>query len=209
MKLYMKPGACSLASHIALREAGLPFTLDQVDTDAGTTGDGGDYRAVNPKGYVPALALDTGEVLTEGASVLQYIADQRPESGLAPAAGTLARARLHEHLNYVASELHKAFGPFFSSAASDEQKQAAHGAVAGRFDYLETLFADGRDHLLGETFTVADAYMFVVSNWANFVGIDLSRWPNVQAFVGRVATRPSVQAAMVAEGLIPAERQAS
>ncbi|MEQ9199999.1 MAG: glutathione binding-like protein [Rhodospirillales bacterium] len=106
-------------------------------------------------------------------------------------------------------ELHKAFGPFFSSAASDEQKQAAHGAVAGRFDYLETLFVDGRDHLLGETFTVADAYMFVVSNWANFVGIDLSRWPNVQAFVGRVAARPSVQAAMVAEGLIPAEQQAS
>lgn len=201
MKLYMKPGACSLASHIALREVGASFDLDQVDTDRKTTAAGGDYRRVNAKGYVPALELDSGEVLTEGASILQYIADTNPGSGLAPAAGSVDRARLHEHLNYVASELHKAFGPFFHAGASDADKQSAGAAVAQKFDYVEGLLADGRAHLLGGTFTVADAYLFVVSNWANFVGIGLENWPKLKAFVERVASRPTVQAALKAEGL--------
>lgn len=201
MKLYMKPGACSLASHIALREVGAAFDLDQVDTDKKITASGGDYRRVNAKGYVPALELDSGEVLTEGASILQYIADTNPGSGLAPAAGSVERARLQEHLNYTASELHKAFGPFFHAGASDADKQSAGKSVAQKFDYIETLLADGRAFLLGSAFTVADAYLFVVSNWANFVGIDLGNWPKLKAFVERVAARPTTQAALRAEGL--------
>ena len=202
MKLFYKPGACSLASHIALREVGVSFESVEVDTDAGQTKQGDDYKSVNPKGYVPALQLDSGEVLTEGAAVLQYIADQYPESGLAPPSGTLARVRLQEYLNYVSSELHKAFGPFFSGNASDEDKKQAGNNVADKLDYIEKLFSDGRAYLLGDGFSVADAYLFVTSNWSNFVGIDLSLWPNVQAFVERVANRPCSQAAMKAEGLI-------
>lgn len=202
MKLYYKPGACSLASHIVLLEVGAIFELEEVDTDTGQTKSGRDYNKINLKGYVPALELDSGEILTEGASILQYIADQHPQSGLAPKVGTVARARLHEHLNYTGSELHKAFGPFFSSAASDEDKVKARVNVATKFDYLNELLGDGRKFLLGDVFSVADAYMFVVSNWSNFVGIDLKRWSNVDAFVLRVANRPATQAAMKAEGLI-------
>lgn len=202
MKLYYKPGACPLASHIALLEVGATFDLVEVDTDIGQTKSGQDYTKINPKGYVPALELDSGEVLTEGASILQYIADQHPQSGLAPKVGTVARARLHEHLNYTGAELHKAFGPFFSSVASDEDKIKAGMNVAAKFDYLNELLSDGRAYLLGDKFSVADAYMFVVSNWSNFVGIDLKKWPNVDAFVLRVAARPATQAAMKAEGLI-------
>lgn len=202
MKLYYKPGACPLASHIILHEVGATFELDEVDTDAGRTKTGLDYKKINPKGYVPALELDSGEVLTEGASILQYIADQYPESGLAPATGTVARARLQEYLNYVGSELHKAFGPFFSSSATDEDKKEAGLNVAKKFDYVNDLLSDGRTYLLGDKFSVADAYMFVVSNWSNFVGVDLKKWPNVAAFVERVAKRPAAQAAMKAEGLV-------
>jgi len=202
MKLYMKPGACPLASHIILHELGLEFELDEVDTHAGLTKSGLDYKIINPKGYVPALQLDTGEVLTEGASILQYLADQHPEKGLAPKTGTVARARLHEYLNYTGSELHKAFGPFFSSDASDAEKEKAGATVAGKFDYLNALLGDGRTYLLGDNFSVADAYLFVVSNWANFTGIDLKKWPHVAAFVSRVSNRPAAQAAMKAEGLI-------
>lgn len=202
MKLFYKPGACSLASHIILREVGTAFELVEVDTDAGQTKNGADYAMVNRKGYVPALQLDSGEVLTEGVAVLQYIADQYPQSGLAPTSGTMARVRLQEHLNYVSSELHKAFGPFFSGNASDEDKKQAGNNVADKLDYVESLFSDGRAYLLGDDFSVADAYLFVTSNWSNFVGIDLSNWPNVKAFVARIANRPASQAAMKAEGLI-------
>lgn len=202
MKLFYKPGACSLASHIVLLEVGATFESVEVDTDAGRTKQGEDYSKVNPKGYVPALQLNSGDVLTEGAAVLQYIADQYPQSGLAPASGTMARVRMQEYLNYVSSELHKAFGPFFSSSANDEDKKQAGGNVADKLDYVESLFSDGRAYLLGEDFSVADAYLFVTSNWSNFVGIDLSNWPNVAAFVDRVANRPASQAAMEAEGLI-------
>jgi len=202
MKLYNKAGACSLASHIVLREVGATFDLENVDTDKGVTESGLDYGKINPKGYVPSLELDSGEILTEGASVLQYIADQNPDSGLVPAMGTVARARLQEYLNYTASELHKAFNPYFSAAATDHDKKLAGVNVAKKFDYLDGLFSDGRSYLLGDNFSVADSYMFVVSNWANFVGIDLKQWPKVAAFVERVAKRPAAQAAMKAEGLI-------
>ena len=202
MKLYYKPGACPLASHIALHETGLPFEIEAVDTAAARTESGADYRAINPKGYVPALGLDDGTVLTEGAAVLQYIADRHPEAGLAPAAGTLARARMQEQLNWIGTELHKAFGPLFRDGTSDAEKDDARTAVAGKFDLIEAQLEDGREWLVSNQFSVADAYLFVVSNWANFTGIDLSRWPRLAAFVSRSAARPSAQAAMRAEGLI-------
>ncbi len=203
MKLYYKPGACSLASHIALNEIGATFTLDKVDTDAKTTENGGDFLSVNPDGYVPALELSSGDIITEGAAVLQYLADQKPEAGLAPASGTLERARLQQHLNYVASELHKAFGPFFSGKElSAEQRSATVENVSKKLSHFEAVLNDGRDYLLGDTFTVADSYLFVVTNWSNFVGLDLSPWPNLQAFLGRVAARPAVQTALKSEGLL-------
>lgn len=203
MKLYYKPGACSLASHIALTEAGVDFALERVDTDAGRTETGADYRAINPKGYVPALALADGELVTEGAAILQLIADRHPEAGLAPAAGTLERTRVQEHLNYIASELHKAFGPFFSGAKLEGEARAAAAArVIARMGHMDKVLSDGRAYLTGAAFTVADAYLFVVSNWANFVGIDLAAVPHLKAFIGRVAERPATVAAMRAEGLL-------
>ncbi len=203
MKLYYIPGACSLATHIALREAGAPFELDQVDKQSKTTGDGTDFLAVNPKGYVPALRLDDGEVVTEGAAVLQYVADNNPEAGLAPANGTLERTRMQETLNYLSSELHKAFGPFFAaSPPKGTEREEAEARLASRFEPIEAMLSDGRAFLGGETFTVADAYLFVIAGWAKPCGIDLARWPNVAAHVGRVAQRPAARDAMQAEGLI-------
>ena len=202
MKLYYKPGACSLASHIVLREIGEDFELESVDTDTQKTDTGADFTQINPKGYVPVLRLDDGQVLTEGAAVLQYIADQHPEADLVPKPGTLERARLQEHLNFVSSELHKAFGPFFSSSASDEEKQAAKAKVERRMDHFESIFSDGRKYLLGNEFSVSDAYFFVVASWAEPTGIGLDKWPNVVAFSARVASREKVQQAMRAEGLL-------
>ena len=202
MILYFKPGACSLASHIILKETQLNFDTDRVDTDKQTTASGKDYRLVNANGYVPALELKTGEVLTEGASILQYIADQSPEKGLTPPVGTVQRARLHEYLNFTSSELHKAFNPLFSSTAHEQEKLLAKENVAKNFDYLESLFSDGRDYLLGNSFSVADAYLFAVANWSNFVGIDLPKWPKLKTFVERVLARKATQLAMRAEGLI-------
>lgn len=203
MRLYYSPGACSLAPHIVLREAGYAFDLDKIDMKAKKTADGSDYLAVNPKGAVPALQLGGGEVLTEGPAITQYLADQKPESGLAPKPGTLARARLQEVLNYLSSELHKAFGPIFQGG-SDEARKAAIETVSRRLAYLETLFADGRDFVCGATFSVADAYLFVLQNWAGFVGIDLKTWPKLAAYQARIAARPKVQEALVAEGLAKA-----
>lgn len=202
MKLYYKPGACPMASHIALHETGRLFEIEAVDTAAGRTEGGADYRAINPKGYVPALGLEDGSILTEGPAILQYIADSHPEAELAPAAGTLARARMQEQLNWIGTELHKVFGPLFREGTSEASKDAARTAVAGKFDLIEAQLADGREWLVEDQFSVADAYLFVVSNWANFTGIDLARWPNLAAFVSRSANRPSAQAAMRAEGLI-------
>ncbi|UWR42628.1 glutathione transferase GstA [Phaeobacter inhibens] len=202
MKLYYKPGACPLASHIALQETGRPFEIEAVDTAAGRTEGGADYLAINPKGYVPALRLEDGSILTEGPAILQYIADSHPEAGLAPAAGTFARARMQEQLNWIGTELHKAFGPLFREGTSEAGQDEARVAVAGKFDLIETQLEDGREWLVADQFSVADAYLFVVSNWANFTGIDLARWPYLAAFVSRTAARQSAQAAMRAEGLI-------
>lgn len=202
MKLFFKPGACSLAPHIVLHEIGGDFSLEAVDTDTKLTDSGADYLTLNPKGYVPTLALDSGELLTEGASVLQYLADQHPQLHLAPPVGTIARARLQEYLNYIASELHKAFGPLFSSSASDGAKAQAVANVSAKFDYLNTLLSDDRKYLLGNDYSVADAHLFAVTNWANFVGIDLADWPKLQAVFDRIAQRPATQAAMQAEGLV-------
>ncbi len=202
MRLFYKPGACSLASHIVLHELGIPFEIERVDTEKGTTATGRNFREISPNGYVPALELDSGDILTEGAAILQNLADQHPEKRLTPPAGTLPRTRVQEYLNFTASELHKAFGPLFSGAATDEDKADGRANVSRKLDYVETLIGDGRDYLVDERFSVADAYLFVVCNWCNFVGIDLATWPNVQAFVARVAARPAAQVAMKAEGLL-------
>jgi glutathione S-transferase len=201
LRLYYSPGACSLSPHIVLREIGSVFELERVDATTKTTERGEDFRKVNPKGYVPALMLDDGEVLTEGAAIVQYIADTNGADDLAPAAGTLARARLQEHLNFVASELHKAFSPLFHPAASEEAKASAPAEVGRRFDQVERVLGDGRSYLLGDKFSVADAYLFVVSSWAISTGLGLDGWPRLAAFVERVRTRPAVKAAMAAEGL--------
>lgn len=201
MKLYYSPGACSLASHIVLKEVGIPFEIERVDTKTKQTEHGNDFFATNPKGAVPALAFD-GEVLTEGAAIMQYVADSNNATTLAPPAGTLARARVQELLNFIASELHKSFTPLFMPGKTEEELDAQRAVIAKKFDWLENLLADGRSYLTGKDFTVADAYAFVVANWANFKSIDLSRWPKLQAFMARVAERPATVAAMKAEGLI-------
>lgn len=198
MKLYYAPGACSLSPHIVLREAGLDFELVRVDLSTKKTASGADYRRINPKGYVPALQLDDSEVLTEGVAIVQFLADRHPGQ-LAPPPGTLARARVQEHLNFVSAELHKSFSPLFSSGSSESAKRDAKVAVALRFDWLESHFADGRGYLLGEQFSVADAYLFTVARWAVPTGIGLERWPHVGAFVARVGERGTVKEALRAE----------
>ncbi len=200
MKLYIKPGACSMASHIILAEIGGDYAVEIVDTANGETASGANYREVNPKGKVPALEVE-GEVLTEGPAILQFLGDRAANPGLAPPPGTMARARVNEVLNFTGTELHIAFGPLFSATATEAQKEAARQAVAGKLDWLEGRFADGRAHLTGDSFTIADAYAFVVTNWANFSGIALSRWPHMTAFMARVRARPAVQRVLKAEGL--------
>ena len=201
MQLYFSPGACSLASHITLREAGLPFDLKRADVKTKKLEDGSDYFAVNSKGAVPALRLDNGQVLTEGPAILQYLADQKPESRLAPKNGTLERYRLQEWLNYITSEIHKSFSPLFNPTADAKVKEYAIQNLEKKFDWLNKQLA-GKQYLTGDTFTIADAYLFVVVNWTNFVGIDLARWPALKEFQARVAARPKVQEAMEAEGLL-------
>lgn len=201
MELYFSPGACSLASHIALREAGLDFDLKKVDTKTKKLEGGGDYYSITPKGYVPALRLDDGQVLTEGTAIMQFIADQAKGAKIAPAAGTLARARLQEWLGYVNSEFHKSFGPLFNPAATEDMKKSAIEAITKRLDFLEKALA-GREYLLDDGFSVADGYLFTILGWTRFVKIDLSKWPTLAAYATRIGARPAVQAAMKAEGLI-------
>jgi glutathione S-transferase len=201
MRLYYSPAACSLAPHIALREAGLDFTLDKIDNKAKKTESGGDFLAINPKGYVPAIQLADGEVLTEGVVMQQYIADLKPDAKLAPPRGTKERRKLEELMVFLSTEVHKGFSPLFNPATPDEYKTIAKDAIGKRFDFLEKQLSDGRQYLTGGDFTIADAYLFTLSNWTRFVGIDLARWPNIAAFAARVAARPSVQAALKAEGL--------
>lgn len=201
MKLYFSPGACSLSPRIALLEAGLPFTTQRVDTKTKELVGGGDFLAINGKGYVPALELDNGQVLTEGPAIVQYIADQKPESSLAPKAGTLERYRLQEWLNFITSEIHKGFSPLFNPALAPEVKQVFKDNLAKRFDWISKQL-DGKSYLTGETFTVADGYLFTVLNWCQWVGIDLAKWPVLAAYQARVSARPKVQEALKAEGLV-------
>jgi glutathione S-transferase len=201
MKLFYAPGACSLSPHIALLEAGLEATLVKVDTKAHKTEGGGDYYAVNPKGYVPLLELDDGDRLTEGPAIVQYIADRNPKSKLAPAAGTMERYHLQEWLNFITAELHKQFSPLFQATTPAEYKETLKEKIGKRFDWVAEQLK-GKDYLMGGTFTVADAYLFTMLTWTKHVGIDLARWPVLTAYQARVAARPKVHEAMIAEGLI-------
>ncbi len=201
MKLYYAPGACSMATHIVLREAGFKFDLEKVDLRAKKTAGGDDYNQVNPKGYVPAIRLDDGQVLTEGAAIMQYLADQKPESGLAPKAGSLERYRLMEWLNFIATEIHKTFAPLWNPKTPEETKENQRNLLARRFDFLDSQLK-GRRFLTGDNFSVADAYLFTVLNWTNTMKFDLGRWPAIKDYMARVAARPKVTETMKAEGLI-------
>jgi glutathione S-transferase len=200
MKLYYSPGSCSLSPHIVARELGLPITLVKVDGSKKLTSEGVDYWTVNPKGYVPALGLDDGQVLTEGTAIVQFLADQKPEAKLAPPAGSFERVRLQEMLGYINSELHKSYGALFNRQASTEVRDERVAYLTKRYAFIEKVL-EGKSYLFGEHFTVADAYLFTIANWANYVKLDLSAFPNLLAFQKRVAARPAVQAAMEAEGL--------
>lgn len=200
MKLYYATGACSLSPHIVLREAGLAFNLEKVDTKAHKLADGRDFYKVNPKGYVPVLELDDGERLTEGPAIVQYLADLAPNSHLAPKNGTIERVRLQEWLNFLSTEIHKQFSPLFRNI-SEDWKKAQLEKLATRFDWLATQL-NGKAFLTGAQFTVADAYLFTLLKWTSPTGIDIGRWPVLQDFVARVAARPKVQEALKAEGLI-------
>jgi glutathione S-transferase len=203
MRLYFKPGACSMSSRIVLNELDLTFDAVNVDTESGMTEAGADYRSINPKGYVPALELADGAVLTENPAILQFLADAYPEARLAPVHGTFERARLQEWLNFTSSELHKAFGPYFRGQPLEEtEKEQVDNRLARRIGDVEYGLSDGRDFILGNSFTVADAYLFVVLNWSNFIGFNLERWPHVAAYVTRIAARPSTRQAMRQEGLV-------
>jgi glutathione S-transferase len=201
MKLYYAPGACSLSPHIVASELGLKIDYEKADLKAKKTEGGKDFWAINPKGQVPALQLDDGQVLTEGPVIVQYLADQKPGSGLLPEAGSPERYRVQEWLNMIASELHKGYSPLFNPAVPDEYKAMARANLATRYQRLDG-HLKGKPYLMGDKFTVADAYLFTVTNWAAHTGLDLAGYPNVQAFQKRVAERPKVREALKAEGLV-------
>jgi glutathione S-transferase len=200
MKLYFSPGSCSLSPHIVLREAGANFELEQVNNQEKKTKSGKDYWTVNPKGQVPCLELDNGDKLTEGPVIVQYVADQKPAAGLAGGAGTMERYRIQEWLNFTTSELHKTFGPIFRPTTPDAFKDISRANLGKRFDWIDQQLA-GKQYLMGDKFSIADAYMFTVMRWSPRVNIDISKWPNIKAYVDRVAARPKVQEALKAEGL--------
>jgi len=202
MKLYYKPGACSLASHILLREINANFELESVNTNTGITESGNDYTKINPKKYVPALALREDMVITEGPAILQYLADLAPDTEMLPVAGSESRAKVIEYLTYTSSELHKAFGPLFSAAADESAKVQAKREVTEKLQYLNGIFSDGRHYLVDNKISIADLNMFVVCNWCNFVEIPLVETPHIASFVARMTKRPNTQAAMKAEGLL-------
>jgi glutathione S-transferase len=200
MKLYYLKGACSLASYISLIETGAKFDAAEVDRGTKKTSDGEDFNTLNPKGYVPALRLDGGQLLTENVAVLQYIADLKPEAKLAPPAGTLERYRLVEWLAFINTEVHKNVSPLFNPAANDDVKAFAKGNLTRRLDWLDSQWGN-RSFLTGNDFTVADAYLFVVLGWLSRLSMDIAKWPALQAFHQRVGARPSVDKALRAEGL--------
>jgi glutathione S-transferase len=201
MKLYYSPGACSLSPHIALREAGLAFEPVLASTKSHKLQDGTDYYGINPLGYVPMLELDDGTRLREGPAILQYIADQAPARNLAPANGTLPRYRLQEWLTFIGTEVHKQFSPLFNPAMPEEVKKMQRDKLASRFQWIDAELKD-RQYLMGDNFSVADGYLFTVTNWAKPTMIDLAPSPNLVAYRERVAARPAVQEAMKAEGLV-------
>ena len=203
MKLYYSPGACSLSPHIALHEAGLPHELVKVDLKAKKLENGDDYLKVNPKGQVPALGLDNGELVTEGPVIVQMIADKASAKNLAPARDSAERYKLQEWLNFITTELHKNFSPLFQPAIPDEVKNFFKDRIKGKFKYADSKLA-GQDYLMGKQFTVADGYLFVMLKWAERTGMDLSEFKNLMAFKDRVAARPNVQAALKMEGLLKA-----
>lgn len=201
MKLFYTPGACSLSPHIVLLEAGLTFTMEKVDLKTKKTEKGSDFTTINSKGAVPALQLDDGRVLTEGSAVVQYLADQKPDLGLAPRAGSFERYQLVELLNYIASELHKGYSPLFNPSISADWKTAVLANLDKKFQWLTT-YLGTKNYLMGDTFTVADAYLFTVLSWSSHVGIDLAKYHVLTAYLARVGHRPKVQEALKAEGLI-------
>ena len=203
MKLYYTPGACSLSPHIALLEAGLPYDLVKVDLRAKKLENGDDFLKVNPKGQVPVLALDSGELVTEGPVIIQMIADKAAEKNLAPARDSTDRYKLLEWLNFITTELHKSFGPMFSPVLADDAKAFFKDRVMGKFKYVESQIA-GRDYLMGSQFTVADGYLFTMLSWADRLKFDLSEMPNLLAYKARVGARPKVQEALTKEGLLKA-----
>jgi glutathione S-transferase len=200
MKLYYATGACSLSPHIVSREAGISLDFEQVDNREKKTKSGKDYWSINPKGQVPVLELDNGERLTEGPVIVQYLAEQKPGSGLLPPPGTIDRYRVQEWLNFVTSELHKTYGPIFRPTTPEEYKKISKENLGKRFDWIDQQLA-GKQYLMGDKFTVADAYLFTVLRWSPRIELDVSKWPNIKAYMERVAARPKVQEALKAEGL--------
>ena len=201
MKLFYTPGACSLSPHIVLREASLPVTMEKVDLTTKKTEKGLDFTTINSKGSVPALQLDDGRVLTEGPAVVHYLADQKPDLGLAPRAGSFERYQLLELLNYITSELHKGYSPLFNPSISADWKTATLANLDKQFQWL-THYLGNKSYLMGNTFTVADAYLFTVLSWSSHVGVDLAKYHVLTAYLARVGHRPKVQEALKAEGLI-------
>lgn len=200
MKLFFTPGACSMAVHIALREAGIAFELEKVDLASKRTETGTDFLSVNPKGYVPALQLDDGEVLTEDQVILQYVADRNPDAGLAPPAGSMERYRLQEWLAFVATEVHKGFSPLWNPAAPDITRQQAISQLSRRFEFLAGRLKE-HPWLMGKRYSVADAYLFTILSWADYHRIDLSPWPALMEYAARIASRPAALETLRAEGL--------
>jgi glutathione S-transferase len=203
MKLYYMPGACSLATHILLREAGAAVELEKVGRDKKTES-GADFLAINPKGYVPALQLPDGDILTENVVLHGYVADTHPASKLAPAHGTKERLKQDELAVFISTEIHKTYSGLFNPAITDEGRKGIVDKLATRYALIEKLLSDGRTYLTGDTFATVDAYLFTVTTWSNMLKVDLSAFPKLMAYQGRVAARPAVQAALVAEGLVKA-----
>jgi glutathione S-transferase len=203
MRFFTTPGTCSLACHIALFETGATFTAETVDLRGKTTASGADYRQINSKGSVPALELQPGEVLTEGVAIMQYVADVKGGAGIAPAAGTLERARMQEAMNFISGELHKTgYGPLFRPGVTDEAKTAQLAVIDTKLGWLEGRLAGGQDYLVSSGYTLADGYLFTITGWSKKFGHDMSRFPHIVALRERVAARPAVQAAMRAEGML-------
>jgi len=201
MKLFYSPGACSLSPHIVAREAGIDVELEKVDTKTHTFNGGSDYYKVNPKGYVPALEIKAGDILTEGPAIVQYLGDQKPQSGVVPAAGSAQRYRLQEMLGYINSEIHKTYSPLFNKAISEETANERREYLKKRYAYLEGVLAT-KQYLVDNKFTAADAYLYTVTRWAPFVKVDLTGFPNLKEFQARVEARPAVQQALKEEGLL-------